>query len=292
MGQWSKVLDVSRRGVALCEALADRYPDSPEYPDGMANSSLRMAAAYRALGQYDDAEKAVKRSVEIWDRLSKQRPGFYYYTMAQGEAYGQMGHVLRDRGKLEAAQDWYGRAVERLESVRQTTPGLAEPRRFLSESREGQALVLTALKKYPEALRDWDRALELATGTARERLRLGRAATLARQGDHVRAIGEARAITGGAGVGSDLLYAAAAVQALAAIAASRDERLPAPERDRLTEQYAAAAVGLLEKAAGAGFFALANRLDRLRKDADLESLRARDDFKKLLAGLPSPEKPK
>jgi hypothetical protein len=55
--------------------------------------------------------------------------------------------------------------------------------------------------------------------------------------------------------------------------------------------HAAAAVELLGRAKAAGLFDSPACRERLRTDADLAPLRARDDFKKLLSGLPDGPNP-
>lgn len=89
----------------------------------------------------------------------------------------------------------------------------------------------------------------------------------------------------------DLLYDAARVCALSSTAARRDFELPQNEQEKLAEQYAAHALELLAKARTAGSFKNRARLEQLQKDTDLDSLRSREDFKKLVADLEKEAKP-
>ena len=61
----------------------------------------------------------------------------------------------------------------------------------------------------------------------------------------------------------------------------KDEKLPPPERASLQERYAARAVGSLRQAVAKGYGELTN----LKKDADLQALRGRTDFQKVVQEL-------
>jgi hypothetical protein len=57
------------------------------------------------------------------------------------------------------------------------------------------------------------------------------------------------------------------------------------DQSQFAEQYARRAVDLLRQAQLAGYFDNPASVHRLKKDADLEPLRSRDDFVKLVAEL-------
>jgi hypothetical protein len=81
------------------------------------------------------------------------------------------------------------------------------------------------------------------------------------------------------------LYGLAGVYSLASAATGSDAALTPEDRSRLAEQYAARAVELLRHAQAADYFAHPTRLDKLKSDKDLDPLRSRPDFQKLLAGM-------
>jgi hypothetical protein len=61
--------------------------------------------------------------------------------------------------------------------------------------------------------------------------------------------------------------------------------LPRAEWERLAEQYGARAVELLARARACGHFRDPERLASLQSDEELNSIRSRPDFQKLLAEL-------
>jgi hypothetical protein len=92
-------------------------------------------------------------------------------------------------------------------------------------------------------------------------------------------VAESKGLTGAT------LYALAGAYALSSAAAFKDGKVPAADRDKLAGQYAARAVQLLRQAQAAGHFRTRAHLAGLKKDADLDPLRSRADFKELLARL-------
>jgi hypothetical protein len=79
------------------------------------------------------------------------------------------------------------------------------------------------------------------------------------------------------------LWGLAIVFARSVPAARSDTRLSSAERDALVERYASQAVALLQKLRREGYFKDPGHARALRTDKDLNVLRDRDDFRRLLA---------
>jgi hypothetical protein len=65
----------------------------------------------------------------------------------------------------------------------------------------------------------------------------------------------------------------------------QDREMRLDDRERLAEEYAVRAVQQLAKLRAAGFFAAPHNLEKLKTDRDLDPLRGRPDFQRLLAQL-------
>jgi hypothetical protein len=104
-------------------------------------------------------------------------------------------------------------------------------------------------------------------------IRLQRAFALIRSGDYSRATAEADALAAEKGATADTVYDTACVCALCAAAARGDKQR--------VERYAFQAVELLRRAVGKGYQNAAH----MKKDPDLDSVRSREDFKRLISGL-------
>jgi tetratricopeptide (TPR) repeat protein len=143
------------------------------------------------------------------------------------------------------------------------------------------------LGRHALALAAFNRAAELDQGELGPRLRMQRAFALARSGEHAAAAAEARAMREPArGVGP-ALYDLARTYGFCLTAVAADEKLSAADRMRLVEEYAAAALGLLEETKAAGYFAEPANVDELRADAAFQAISSRAEFRMLLDGLKS-----
>ncbi len=141
------------------------------------------------------------------------------------------------------------------------------------------------LGRRAEAIQDCDRAIDLAQGQGREVFQLPRAAALAQRGEHARATAEIEALINKAPFSGRTLYKAACVYAVSTTAVSRDTQLIAIEQDTKGQKYAARAIELLMKAQAAGYFNEVAIVEHMKQDHDLDPLRSRADFQKLLAKL-------
>jgi hypothetical protein len=141
------------------------------------------------------------------------------------------------------------------------------------------------LGRHAEAVQDWERALEFDEGSSRDVLRLARATSLARLGEHVRATVEAKALAEDPQVSGEALCDLAIVYSLSVEAAHRDAGLTKAESEQYADRYAARAVELLAKAETIGSFKNPALVQYVKKHPDLVPISIRDDFKKWLAGV-------
>jgi hypothetical protein len=181
---------------------------------------------------------------------------------------------VRASGKAETSVEYFDKSIALLEPLVKHDPRLATERRFLRNAHLGRALALVELARHADAVKDWDRALELNSVPGDEpELRASRAQSLARAGGHVNAVAEANALAAAKEVTGDTLYDLACVCALASTAVK--------DNAQLQDQYAARAVELLRQAVAKGY----KDIDHLKKDDDLKPLRQREDFRKLMEEL-------
>ena len=103
-------------------------------------------------------------------------------------------------------------------------------------------------------------------------------------GDHKQAAVEAEQLNSDQETAGTTLYNLSCVFSLSAQAAADDQDLSEEERTRLEEHYATRAIKLLTRAREKGFFNPLN-VDHMKRDMDLDPIRSREDFKKLVAEL-------
>jgi tetratricopeptide (TPR) repeat protein len=201
-----------------------------------------------------------------------------------------LGSLLQKRGDLVGAEKYYREALamhrrlyprghpnlvtslNRLGVVLQAKGDLAG-----AEQNYREALAMSR-QLYPkghpslaESLTNLNQLLSRKAGTPQQRI--DRALALARAGEHAQAAAAAEDLV--KGNTSNALYYGAACTLATCSAAAKDDA-------ELREKYAARAVALLSELHAEGYFDAAKNVARLKKDADLDPLRQRDDFRKLL----------
>jgi eukaryotic-like serine/threonine-protein kinase len=105
------------------------------------------------------------------------------------------------------------------------------------------------------------------------------ACTFAKRGDHARAAQEAEAIAGKEELTTINLYNMCCVYSRSSAAAGKDAKLPPAEHIKLQEQYAVQAIEYFRQMVAKGV----HNLTIIKTDPDLDPLRGREDFKKLVA---------
>jgi tetratricopeptide (TPR) repeat protein len=267
-----------RKAGQLFEKLALDRPNEPQHRFSLASCHYGEGMALGAARQPARAATAYRKAISLYRQLIDEGQPATTATLSLGGAYCNLANCLKEVGKEQSALVAYGRAIATLEKLLEKVSGHVQATQFLANSHWGRAVALHALKRYADALKDWDRALELGR-RGNPLLRLGHAGTLARLGEHVKATAEAEEMAGRKGATGTVLYDAACVFAVAS--GTGKEGKPVKEADR----YARRAVELLDRARQAGFFKLPGQVAQLKKDPDLAAIRGREDFRTLLAGL-------
>ena len=142
--------------------------------------------------------------------------------------------------------------------------------RPVRNSHNNRAEAYDRLEKYTDAVKDWDRAIELSEKPEQPEFRAGRATTKLRAGQAAEAMAEVAQLTKLPDGTADQWYSFARFHAVAS----------GKLADKKAE-YADRAMELLQQAVNAGYKDAAH----MKKDTDLDPLREREDFKKLLAEL-------
>jgi tetratricopeptide (TPR) repeat protein len=178
--------------------------------------------------------------------------------------------MVRDNGRPGESLVWFEKAIRTLTAIREQDRQLGLAQRFLRNSHAGRATSYDRLHKYAEALEDWDKAVELSPPQEQPGVRASRATTRVNAGQVAEAVADVAELTKTATWDAGQWYDFACVYALAS-GKSADKK----------KEYADRAMDLLRQAVKAGW----NDAAHMQKDTDLDPLRGREDFRKLLAEL-------
>ena len=276
-GKRSEAATAYRHALAILEKLVADLPAVPEYRAELASSHDNLGRLLHAQGQRPEAATAYRHALAILEKLAADFPTVPAHRTELAGSCVNFGSLLRSQQRPEEALEWYAKAIESLEVNLTQDAHLATERLFLRNAHWNRALALSDLQRHAEAIKDWDRVIELDKGRGRSEFRLQRAMTLAHAGDHARAVTEADDLARTANIPGGALYNLACVYGVSMAAVK--------ENASMKEQCARKALVLLRRAQTAGFFKDANVVEHMKQNDDLAALRGRADFQALLAAL-------
>jgi serine/threonine protein kinase/tetratricopeptide (TPR) repeat protein len=287
------------RAVAAAEeALAGRKKlaaAKPAFRGSVAEAQNLLTDLYREAGRPEAALPLMRDVVGEVERLAQAKPQDPVPQQNLAVSRNNLAVCYREAGRPEAGLPLMEEAVEHGRRRAEAEPQNPALRGTLAVWRNNLAVLYRdvgrgdeARAAAEEAVRDFDRGLAAAPAASKPVFRALRAGALARLGDHARAAAEADELTKAGSPDANTLYQLARAYSQAALAARQDTKLSEAERARAAAAHAERAVELLRKAAETKQFRSAGNVKRLREEKDLDPLRDRDDFKKLLDGLAKP----
>ncbi len=254
----------------LQQKLAAAFPAAPEHQHALANTHNNLGILLRSLGQSDAARTEYQTAFDLLQKLAAAFPAVPGYRVSLGGSYDSFAKLILDGGQPHDSLHWFDLAIRTLTPVYENNRREVQARRFLRNSHWGRALAYDQLKKHAEAIDDWGKAIELSPGPKQPELRASRTLSRLRAGQAAEAIAEVQELTKTARSSVSLLYSSACIYAVASTRIADKKH-----------EYADRAMEVLRQAVKAGFQDAAH----LKKDTDLDPLRGREDFLKLLAEL-------
>jgi tetratricopeptide (TPR) repeat protein/tRNA A-37 threonylcarbamoyl transferase component Bud32 len=272
-GRWQQALGPCRDNVARWEALVEKHPGIPKYRKQLAQGRMMVANVHHFAGRFGAAEQAYLEVLPDWEALAGKRPEDPDHATGLACVLYNLGRLTQGRGDTAAALELFDRAAKPLQPLVAGQPKHSEIRLHQRNAHWGRADVLTQLGRAAEALPDIERALELTDGADRPLLLGTRGVTLAKAERFSEALAAVEPLVEPPTAAGAVLYRAACVHALASAA----------EDGEKAEAHARRAVELLVRARRGGLFRTPAEVGSLNADEDLDPVRTRADFQKLLA---------
>jgi serine/threonine protein kinase/tetratricopeptide (TPR) repeat protein len=264
--------------LSLQKTLAAADPTLLKHQHHLAATHNNLGLLLAGLGERDDARKEFEAARDIHQRLAATHPNVPAFQINLGGSYCNFGDFIREEGRFDESLTWFEKAIAALEPIHRASPRAAVAGQFLRNSHANRARALDALKRHADALKDWDRVIELSTPAEHPRYRVERATSKLNAGRFADAVAEVEELTTPAAkFTAGTLYDFACVYSVASGKIAEKK-----------QAYADRAMELLRRSARAGF----KDADVLKKDPDLEPIRHRDDFKKFVQELEALQKPK
>ena len=285
-----------QQALAALGKVAPRGQAAAEHQSLLARTQFYLGQLCISQGWYDQAETALKEAVRVHTALVRGQPAAPPEDwQALGRSLAVLGNTYTRTSRADKAEEPQQQALEifqRLAREHDQVPeyaydlGRCHYELGLTADRAGQ--LGAALARYDKAIEIMKNVLNQGYAAAHPGLRNARterATTLAREGSYIQAAEEAEALAREEG-DSIHVYNVACIYSNASAAAGRDSKLSPAERARLETRYADQAMTSLRRAIAQGY----GRPDAIKKDADLDPLRTRDDFRKLIAELEAQRK--
>jgi serine/threonine-protein kinase len=260
-----------RSALVIQQKLVADFPNMPDYRQELALTYNNLGNLLKDIGRTtgpDSAESAYRAALSLREKLASAYPKITDYGIALGGTYGNLGYLMNDAGQPLAALPWFDLAQSRLEPILTDNPGLVLVKRFLRNTHWHRAQALDKLQRHSQAVNDWERAVSLTDPDDRNDIHLSRADSLVHTGQSAEAVKIVNQVLAATSADEGALYDSACIMALAS----------AEGPTVLRNQYARRSVELLRQAVAKGYKDFAH----MKKDPDLDPLRNRADFKKLI----------
>jgi tetratricopeptide (TPR) repeat protein/tRNA A-37 threonylcarbamoyl transferase component Bud32 len=236
-----------RQALALQQRLADDFPKAPGYRRDLAGTHTNLGALLQGTGRAQEAEAEHAKALAIRKRLADDFPKAPDYQNDVAGTLGNLALLALGRQDFVRARRLLEEALPYHRAALKANPRHPEYRTFFRNNTEALVTTLLHLGAHAEAASAADRLAEAAVDPPED------------------------------------LYNAACFLARCAPVAEKDEKLPEARRKEVAKNYADRALAALREAVAKGY----KDVEHMKKDSDLDPLRGRDDFKKLVAELES-----
>jgi serine/threonine protein kinase/tetratricopeptide (TPR) repeat protein len=244
-GKDAAALEPYRQALELRKAIVAKAGPLPAYRQQLAKSYDALARVQSVTGKPKEAESAWRTALEVWQQLAIELPKVADYQGGLAGTLTNFAKLHNQRGEFAAA----AALLEKAGTHHQAALGARPKDRDFRESYRDHLVAVGQTR------------LGLADHAA--------AGTIAAEVDRF-----------GYEPAKDT-YDAACLLARCVTLANKDAALPEARRKELAHSYSQKALTHLQQAVARGFKDVA----RMKKDPDLEAVRTRDEFHKLLAEL-------
>ncbi len=282
LGQTRDALDFYQKYNAICQRLADADPNNAVAQRDLSVSFEKLGNVTRQLGRTKDALDFYRKGLAVSQWLADADPKNVVASTNLFINLYKLGELEYGRNNFAEAADWFGKARNVL---------LPWHEKKLLDGQFLNAVPvmdnkIAACHKAEKSLADLDFAMKQPNAEVPGLLDI-RVQVFAKKNDQKNLLATAIAYEKLASADDRQLYNAACAWSLASGLAKEDAKL--------REEYAVKAMAILRRTpTGKGHFvdSPAKLAAHMKQDADMNPLRERADFQKLLAELEAPPKPR
>jgi tetratricopeptide (TPR) repeat protein len=281
------------QALSICQQLAADFPARPEFRSELAASHYNRGTLLGTRGRPKEAEQDFAQAVSIYQELAANFPARAEFPQYLANVHNNRGNLLLETGRPQEAEKDFGQALSirkqlaadlpnqpdlhnelagsclNLANLRLQQGSWAAAQRLLLEGRPHHLAALKANPRHPGYRRFYRSYLGALTNLH---------AGLLAQEDALRTAETCRDLGWNASADA---YDAACYLSLCVPIVAKHNKLNATQRKEAAQFYGDAAMKQLRDAVSKGFKDVAH----MKKDTDLDPLRQREDFQKLVAEL-------
>ncbi len=297
-GQMKDAEEAFVAALALRKQLAADFPSRPDFRQDLAGSHNNLGLLLRATGRLKEAEAAFAAALALKKQLAADFPTRPEFRKDLANSHYNLGLLLHATGRLKEAEETFAASRALYKQLANDFPNQPDLRNYLAvtlvyladlrnQQRDfaaGKAYLDEALPHHQAALKANPRNSTYRRDYQKNLYTLARAnAGLLSQANVVRAAEKIRDQGWNPPTNA---YDAACALALCVPIAEKHDELDSAKRRAAMKYYADLAMDMLRDAVKKGYRDAAH----MKKDKDLDPLRDREDFKKLLAELEAEKK--
>jgi serine/threonine-protein kinase len=279
--------------LAIQKQLVADLPTVPLHREQLARCYNNLGVLLKDTERPKEAEAAYREALAVQQRLAAEFPTVPGYRWELAGSHFNLGSLIKDQGRLEEAERLFHEALAIQKRLVADFPAVPDYQCDLVNTLDGLAELARGRKEYAAARKLLEEArLPLqATLDASPRHPFYRevfcthrqflAATLLELGEYAAAAEAARDLARIAFNPAEDAYKAAGFFARCIPLAEQDKKLSGSRRQEVAKSYGDRAMEALRQALDKGYKDIAH----LQKDKDLDPLRQREDFQKLLADV-------
>lgn len=287
---YSETQELDKAETHYNEALKVHQKLAGEH-EKIVRHQLDLASAYSNLGvlrmrqqQWENAEKSLAEAEKIARKLGEENEENAGVKLSLAGTCLNLGRLYRETKEPTKAHRRYDESVKLLVDLQNRSGALKVAKTYLERALIGRAGSLTLLKRYSEAMSDWNAVLS-RTPEHRWSVELGRAGTLARSGDHQQAVRGVEEALKSEQKNIHARFTAMGVLCLASVAAGQDQQLTNQQRADLSQGLVRKAWGHLQWCSSQPGFKKSPFVQLLKENSELLPLRKLPEFSRLLLEL-------
>jgi serine/threonine protein kinase/tetratricopeptide (TPR) repeat protein len=282
-----------RDALKLRQQLADDFPNVTEYRQSLAASFKGLGNLLATTGRAADAERALRDALKLGQQLADDFPNVPEYRQHLAQSHANLGLLLESTGRVQDAERANSDGLKLYQQLVADFPNVSDYQNELANTLGILAKLLFSRKEFGAARQRLEQAVShhQAALKANPRHPIYRqfffnnqqllAQLLLELGEHAAAADAAAQVAQAAFDPANDIYIAAAFLSRCVPLAEQDPQLSETQRKQVAQTYADRALATLRQAVQNGY----KDVPHLKKDQDLDPLRDREDFKKLLAEL-------